>query len=45
MLFSNIVGHVPVNDREKIDKNEKVIKKTVRVRFFLHTLSFYVTSL
>ena len=38
MLFSYIVGHVPVNFRKKILKNEKVIKKIQNLRFFLHTL-------
>ena len=34
MLFSYIVGHVPVNFRKKILKNEKVIKKIQNLRFF-----------
>ena len=35
MLFSYIVGHVPVNFKD--NKDEKVIKKQ-NLRFFLHTL-------
>ena len=42
MLFSYIVGHVPVNFRKKIFINEKVLKKTQNIRFFTHSL---VTSL
>ena len=37
MLFSYIVGHVPVNFRKKILKNEKVIKKIQKYRCFFYT--------
>ena len=38
MLFSYIEGHVPENIRKKTLKNQKVIKKIQKWRFFLHTL-------
>ena len=38
MLFSYIVSHVSVNFLGKLCRNEKVIKKTQKIRFFLHTL-------
>ena len=41
MLFSYIVGHVPVNFRKKIFINEKIIKKTQNIRYFLNTLHSY----
>ena len=34
MLFSYIVGHVPVNVPKKIFINEKIIKKIQNIRFF-----------
>ena len=38
MLFSYIVGHVPVTFRRKKFKNEKVIKKSTG--FFTHPLYY-----
>ena len=40
IIVSNLysIGHAPVTFRKKIEKNEKVIKKIQKYRFFLHTL-------
>ena len=38
MLFSYIVGHVPVTFRKFCLKNEKVIKKKKSTGFFTHPL-------
>ena len=44
MLFSYIVGHVPVNFRKKILKNEEVINKIQKYRVFYTPYSIVNTQ-